>query len=61
MTIFNLIRPKRRWLQFSLRSMFVLTTLVAIACSWYTNEMRKAARKREAIEKIAELGGQVSY
>jgi hypothetical protein len=28
-------KPKRRWYQFSLRSLFVLTLLVAIACSLY--------------------------
>jgi len=51
----------RRRFQYSLRSLFVLTTLFAIACSWYANEMREAARRRAAIAKIVELGGEVSY
>jgi len=43
-------KPKRRWYQYSLRSMLVLTTLVAIACSWYAYEMNEAAKRRAAIE-----------
>jgi hypothetical protein len=27
-------QPKLRWYQYRLRSLFILTTLVAIACSW---------------------------
>jgi hypothetical protein len=28
--------PKLRWFQYRLRSLFILTTLVAIGCSWLT-------------------------
>jgi len=41
--------------------MFILTTLVAIACSWYAYEMRAAAKRRRAIAELAELGGIVGY
>ena len=54
-------KPKRRWYQYSLRSLFILTTLVAIACSWYANEMQQAAKRRAAIEEIEKLGGEVWY
>jgi len=54
-------KPKRRWYQYSLRSMFVLTTLVAMACSWYAYEMKQAAERRAAIWKIERLGGEVVY
>ncbi len=37
---------KRRRFQYNLRSLFILTTLVAIACSWYAVEMQKAAKRR---------------
>jgi len=53
--------PKRRWYQYSLRSMFILTTLVAIACSWYAYEMNEAAKRRTAIDEIEKLGGEVGY
>ncbi len=54
-------KPKRRWYQFSLRSMFVLMTLVACACSWYAYEMNKAAKRRESVAAIIKLGGKVRY
>ena len=54
-------RTKRRWRQSSLRSPFVLTTLVAILGSWYAYEMQQAARRRAAIAEIEDLGGAVDY
>jgi len=57
----NSLPPKRRRFQYTIRSLLVLTTLVAIACSWYANEMQNADRRRTAIEKIIELGGEASY
>ena len=54
-------RPKRRWYQYSLRTLFVLMTLVAIACSWYAYEMQKAAKRRAAIAEIEKAGGGVLY
>ena len=40
---------KLRWYQYKLSSLFILTTLVAIACSWYPNEMHNAAKRRAAL------------
>ncbi len=58
-------KPKRRRYQFSLRSLFVLTTLVAIACSWYIGlyavERQKTAKIRAAVAEITKLGGEASY
>ena len=54
-------RPKRRWYQYSLRTLFVVMTLVAIACSWYAYEMNEAAKRRAAIVEIEKLGGVVVY
>jgi hypothetical protein len=54
-------KPKLRWYQFSLRSLFILMTLVACACSWYAYEMNEAAKRRAVIEKIEKLGGFVRY
>ena len=54
-------KPKRRWYQYSLRTLFVLMTLFAIACSWYAVEMQKAAKRRAAIAEITKLGGLVLY
>ncbi len=54
-------KPKRRWYQFSLRSLFVVMTLFAIACSWYAYEMKEAANRRATVAEILELGGHVYY
>jgi hypothetical protein len=53
--------PKLRWYQYSLRSLFVLMTLVACACSWYAYEMNEAAKRRVAIDKLIKLGADFSY
>ncbi len=52
---------KLRWYQYSLRSLFILTTLVALACSWYATVMHNAAKRRAAIAEIEKLQGQVKY
>jgi len=54
-------KPKRRWYQFSLRTLLVLVTLFAVACSWYAYEMREAAKRRAAIAELEELGALVRY
>ena len=48
--------PKRRWYQYTLRMLFVLVTLSAVACSWYAYEMHKAAERRAAIAEIRRHG-----
>ncbi len=54
-------RPKLRWYQYSLRTLFLVMTLFASACSWYGYEMNEAAKRRAAIENIVEAGGFVEY
>lgn len=54
-------KPKLRWYQFSLRSLLILVTLFAFACSWFTVKMQQAKRQRETIEAIRKLGGLVIY
>ncbi len=41
----------RRRFQFSIRSLLVLTVVVAIPCSWLAVEMKKARDQHEAVEK----------
>ncbi len=52
-----------RWrFQFSVRSLLVLATVIAIACGWITDAMKKANRQREVISAIhSSLGDAVSY
>ncbi len=39
--------PERRWFQYSLRSLLLLTLLCAVACSWYVDRRRVAAARKE--------------
>jgi hypothetical protein len=51
--------PKLRWYQWRLRSMFILTLVVAIACSWIAVEMRNERREKAAADAIVKAGGTV--
>ena len=51
--------PKLRWYQWRLRSLFVLTLLVAVAMSWLTVMMRNQRKQKAAAEEITKAGGKV--
>ena len=51
-------KPRRRWLQFSLRTMFVVVT---VFCVWMGFTAKRARDQREAVEAIEALGGTVDY
>jgi len=51
----------RRRFQFSLKSVFVLTLIVAILCSWLAVKKQQANRQKAAVEAIDRLEGQVAY
>ena len=55
------MEPKRRWYQYSLRTLLVFVTLFALACSWLAVKLQQAKRQREAVEAIRMLGGRVAY
>jgi hypothetical protein len=50
-------KPKRRWFQYSLRTLLVVVTLFAIPCSWLVVMLRQAERQRKAVAAIRNLGG----
>lgn len=54
-------RPKRRWLQFSLRTMLVLVLLVAVLCGWLRHKVNQSEQERRAVEAILAMGGKVEY
>jgi hypothetical protein len=53
-------KPRRRWLQFSLRGVLLLMLVVALGLGWITNERRKVWLEDRAVEKIEGLGGHVT-
>ena len=52
---------KRRWFQYSLRTLLVLMLLASIGMSWIAVRMQKAKKQQEAVEAIRKAGGQVYY
>jgi hypothetical protein len=54
-------KPFRHWYQYSLRTLMIVVTLFAVACSWFAVKMKQARRQREAVEAILKSGGTVAY
>jgi hypothetical protein len=53
--------PKRRWHQYSLRTLLILVTIFAVACSWFSVKMLAAERQRRAVEGLARSQCSVFY
>jgi len=51
----------RRRFQFSLRTLLLVVTLCALACSRLAVKMQQAKRQQVAVTEIKELGGTVTY
>ena len=51
-------KPRRRFLQFSLRTLFVLMTVFAV---WFGWKMNKAREQAKAVAWVQEMGGWVRY
>ena len=52
------LKPKRRWFQFSVRFLLLLTAAVAV---WLGFTMKRVRDKEEAVRAIHDLGGTVRY
>ena len=52
-------KPRRRWLQFSLRTLLVLMLVFGCGFGWFAHEVQQARAQREAVKAIEELGGMV--
>jgi hypothetical protein len=53
--------PKLRWYQYRLRSLFVLTLLVAIGMSWLATTMREQRREYAAAKAVEKMWGWAWY
>ncbi|MFZ5831465.1 MAG: hypothetical protein ACOY3P_15380 [Planctomycetota bacterium] len=51
-------KPRRRWLQYSLRTLLIVMTLLAVWLAFYTSRARRQARAAKALE---EAGAEVLY
>jgi hypothetical protein len=52
------LKPKRRWVQFSMRTVLVLTTACGILLGWRANDVR---RERDALALVESLGGYATF
>jgi hypothetical protein len=51
-------RPRRKWLQLSLRTLLVLVTVL---CVWFARQSYRARMQAQAIAAIEKLGGHVGF
>jgi hypothetical protein len=54
-------KRKRRWFQFSLRSLLTFTAIGAVGCGWVARKMEHKRREQDAVEAIRKAGGVVAY
>jgi Leucine rich repeat/Leucine Rich repeat len=54
-------KRKRRWFQFSLRTLFVFTLVCAIPCAWLGRKIERKRQERQVAEAIVKLRGRVFY
>ena len=48
-------KPKRRWLQFSLRTLLVLVLTCSLPCGWLAHKIKQARGQRESVRATEEL------
>jgi hypothetical protein len=53
--------PKRRWFQYSLRTLLVFVTRCAVARSWLAVKLQQARRQREVVAEIRKVGAVVYH
>jgi hypothetical protein len=53
-------KPRRRWFQFTLRTLLVLMLLVCIGMGWLGVKMQQTRKQRAAINAIVHGGGRVT-
>jgi hypothetical protein len=53
--------PKRRWYQFSLRTLLIFTVVCAIAAGWLGKRVAQKRNERKAVAAVVKLGGMVLY
>jgi Leucine Rich repeat len=54
-------KRKRRWFQFSLRTLMIVTVICAIASAWVTGRRDQKRKEQEAVSAIVKLGGLAWY
>ena len=54
-------KPRRRWYQFSLRTLLIVVTLAGCGLGWLGPKAYQARRQQAVVAAIRQLGGKVAY
>ena len=54
-------KPKRRWFQFSLRTLLIVVTLSAVPLGWVGSKMAQQRREKAVIEWVINMKGRVYF
>ncbi len=54
-------KPRRRWFQFSLRTLLIVVVLIGCGMGWLGPKVYNARRQRAVVAAIRQLGGKVAY
>jgi hypothetical protein len=54
-------KPRRRWLQFRLKTIFVVVAIVAVPCGLFKWKWDRKQAERRAVAEIKKVGGSVAY
>jgi len=54
-------KRRRRWLQYSLRSLLIFTAICAVGAGWLARRIEQKRREREAADSLEKRGAQVVY
>lgn len=55
------MKPRLRWYQFSLRTLLIFVSVVAIILAWYTHRYRLVEKQRQLTFTVKPCGGTVFY
>jgi hypothetical protein len=54
-------KPRRRWFQYSLSSLFLVMFLASLGMSWVAVRMKRAREQKQAVELLRKSGTRVYY
>lgn len=54
-------KPNRRWYQFSLRTLFIVMSMLVVGVAWLASIAREARRQRIVVTEFLELGATIKF
>jgi hypothetical protein len=54
-------KRKRRWFQFSLRTLLIFMMVCAVGAAWIERKLERARQQQEVVDRIMKSGGRLSY